>query len=244
MPRMENRTTRGRRRLGRERSPGSGFHPSGSRSSSSSSVKVIKVSRDRIISNFGSGKMATCIRLYPACTLDLADACRVSSAVACRPPRPLYGAGAVIRTLCASFGGWLLSQEHPGCDSMQRSWCWRRDSNSHARRHWFLRPAWLPLHHSSMEHWRARGESNPRRGIDSAPSWPLEDAAKLGIPLRIRTGISSSVDSCPDPLDERDLGRTTGFEPAISRLKVWRLDRLPTSSQQTNYPPAKAGCSS
>jgi hypothetical protein len=45
----------------------------------------------------------------------ISDACRVSSAVASRPPRPLKsGAGAVIRTLCASFGGWLLSQEHPG----------------------------------------------------------------------------------------------------------------------------------
>ena len=67
--------------------------------------------------------------------------------------------------------------------------------------------------------WRARGESNPRRGRDSAPSWPLEDApvhslraqpsasalrAKLGIPLRTRTGISSFVNSRRDPLDQRD----------------------------------------
>ena len=45
----------------------------------------------------------------------ISGACRVSNAVASRPPRPLKsGAGAVIRTLCASFGGWLLSQEHPG----------------------------------------------------------------------------------------------------------------------------------
>ena len=59
--------------------------------------------------------------------------------------------------------------------------------------------------------WRARGESNPRRGRDSAPSWPLKDAPKLGIPLRIRTGISSFVDSCPDPLDERDSGKDGGI---------------------------------
>ena len=49
----------------------------------------------------------------------VSDACRVSSAVACRPPRPLHepfclGAGAVIRTLCSGFGDRLLSQEHPG----------------------------------------------------------------------------------------------------------------------------------
>ena len=30
--------------------------------------------------------------------------------------------------------------------------------------------------------WRARGESNPRRGIDSAPSWPLEDTPKTWHP--------------------------------------------------------------
>jgi hypothetical protein len=34
--------------------------------------------------------------------------------------------------------------------------------------------------------WRARGESNPRRGIDSAPSWPLEDTPKK---LASRSGL-------------------------------------------------------
>ena len=47
-------------------------------------------------------------------------------------------------------------------------WCWRRDSNSHARRHWFLRPAWLPLHHSSMEH--RSGLEPDRAGLQSAAS--------------------------------------------------------------------------
>jgi hypothetical protein len=35
--------------------------------------------------------------------------------------------------------------------------------------------------------------------------------AQLGIPLRIRTGISSFVDSCLDPLDERDSGKDGGI---------------------------------
>ena len=31
-----------------------------------------------------------------------------------------------------------------------KTWCERRDSNSHDFRHWLLRPAWLPLHHSRI----------------------------------------------------------------------------------------------
>ena len=31
------------------------------------------------------------------------------------------------------------------------TWCAGGDSNSHAFRHWFLRPAWLPLHHQRMK---------------------------------------------------------------------------------------------
>ena len=106
------------------------------------------------------------------------------------------GAGAVIRTLCASFGDWLLSQEHPGL--WQRAeesnptgsspvhrfrdgsatihrrplnfqiWCWRRDSNSHARRHWFLRPARI---HFATRAWSTDPDSNRiRAGLQSAAS--------------------------------------------------------------------------
>jgi hypothetical protein len=112
----------------------------------------------------------------------ISDACRVSSAVASRPPRPLKsGAGAVIRTLCASFGGWLLSQEHPGILGrgrrnrtplarrqstafetarrpftgalcMQNFWCPRRDLHSHSRRNWFLRPARIHSATRALEH--------------------------------------------------------------------------------------------
>ena len=152
---------RGRRRFGL----GTERMLAGSRSFSSSLVKGIKVSRDRIISTFVRGG---------------------------------FGAGAVIRTLCARFGGWLLSQEHPGCHPKNLV----LEERFELSRRYTTRVGEL---------WRARGESNPRRGIDSAPSWPLEDAPKLGIPLRIRTGISSSVDSCPDPLDERDSGKDDGI---------------------------------
>jgi hypothetical protein len=130
-----------------------------------------------------------------------------------------------------------------------RSWCWRRDSNSHARRHWLLRPAWLPLHHSSKGALAgARGIEPPSRhrqcpilaaGRRAQTWYPAPDSNRN---FEFRRLVSY-------PLDERDLVRTTGFEPAISRLKVWRLDRLPTSSRQTpgapgwnrtNCPPIKS----
>ena len=128
----------------------------------------------------------------------ISDACRVSNAVASRPPRPLKsGAGAVIRTLCASFGGWLLSQEHPGILGrgrrnrtplarrqstafetarrpftgalcMQNFWCPRRDLHSHSRRNWFLRPARI---HSATRAWSTDPDSNRiRAGLQSAAS--------------------------------------------------------------------------
>jgi hypothetical protein len=107
---------------------------------------------------------------------------RVSNAVASRPPRPLEsGAGAVIRTLCASFGGWLLSQEHPGILGrgrrnrtplarrqstafetarrpftgalcMQNFWCPRRDLHSQLPKELVSKTSAYSFRHSGMEH--------------------------------------------------------------------------------------------
>ena len=99
-----------------------------------------------------------------------------------RPCAGRCGAGAVIRTLYARFGVWLLSQEHPGLKMAegggiephwlitsppfskrlgghspapsitQRTWCPRRELNSHSRRNWFLRPARMHFATRALEH--------------------------------------------------------------------------------------------
>lgn len=88
-------------------------------------------------------------------------------------PLALCGTGARIRTVCACFGGTLLSQEHPdigrrwrdrtpmllqqptvfktvrrpfsGTFCMSKNWWERRGSNSHGRSRWFLKPVRIPV---------------------------------------------------------------------------------------------------
>jgi hypothetical protein len=40
-----------------------------------------------------------------------------------------------------------------------------RESNPHARRHWHLRPAWLPLHHQRMERLTGIEPATPTLGM-------------------------------------------------------------------------------
>ena len=188
---------------------------------------------------------------YPPCTQNLAeglgvepsraisDACRVSSAVASRPPRPLKsGAGAVIRTLCASFGGWLLSQEHPGL--------WQRAEGSNptgsspvhrfrdgsatihrhplhvkyfgargetctlnSRRNWFLRPARI---HSATRAWSTDPDSN-----------------------RIRAGLQSaaSTASAFSAQKQQNLAGEEGLEPSNARVRAECSGRCATPQYPT-----------
>lgn len=61
----------------------------------------------------------------------------------------------------------------------ENHWCPRSGSNRHARRHWFLRPARLPLRHRGKHSrkpsalstmlWWGRRESNPCQSVKSRP---------------------------------------------------------------------------
>ena len=116
-----------------------------------------------------------------------------------------------------------------------------RDSNSHARRHWFLRPAWLPLHHLGMvgpaglepatsrlskRLTRAHRKSNPT-GLSGRQDAPLSRMLNRlatprclrGAPGRTRTGNLCLRRATLCPLSYGRVERTAGVEPAYQGWK-------------------------
>ena len=119
---------------------------------------------------------------------------------------PKSGAGAVIRTLCASFGGWLLSQEHPGFGRG------RRNRTPLAR-------------HQSTAFEAAR---RPFTGALCTSKLVPEERLALSLPKELVSKTSAYSFRHPG------MEHRSGLEPDKSGFAIRRLDRFGIQSLYNN----------